>query len=90
MQSTEYACAVTICQIQCRKLIINGASMTDEDVLLDCWKNHFSNLVQTQTSETNDSDIINDMDAPSHENEDFILDHKFTADKIEHALRHEI
>ena len=34
---------------QCRKPVVNGASITDEEKLLECWKNHFSDLVQTQT-----------------------------------------
>ena len=34
---------------QCRKPVVNGASITDEEELLECWENHFSDLVQTQT-----------------------------------------
>ena len=36
----------------------------------------------------NDSDTINNMDALSHGNEDFILDHEFTEDEIHYALNH--
>ena len=32
----------------CRKLIVNGKSVTEEDDLLKCWKDYFSNLAQTQ------------------------------------------
>ena len=74
---------------QCRKLVVNGASITDEEELymLECWKNHFSDLVQTQTSETGDSGI-NKMEALSRGYEDFILDYDFTVDEIECALKH--
>ena len=71
----------------CRKLVVNGASITDEEELLECWKNHFSDLMQTQTLEIGDSGI-NKMEALSHGYEDFILDYDFTVDEIECALKH--
>ena len=72
---------------QCRKLVVNGASITNKDEFLECWKTHFSGLVQTQTSETGGSNIIN-MEALSHGYEDFVLDCDFTVDEIEYALKH--
>ena len=44
---------------ECRKLVVNGISIMDDDGLRTCWNNYFANLVQSQTSksEQDESDM---------------------------------
>ena len=57
----------------CRKLIVDEKSVTEEDDLLKCWKNYFSNLAQTQAGNSDLSDLdISHMEAMSHGFEDLI------------------
>ena len=72
----------------CRKLIVDGKSVTEEDDLLKCWKDYFSNLAQTQAGNSDLSDLdISHMEAMSHGFEDLILDTPFTTEEVENALR---
>ena len=68
----------------CRKLIVDGKSVTEEDNLLKCWKDYFSNLAQTQAGNSDLSDLdISHIEAMSHWFEDLILDTPFTTEEVE-------
>lgn len=34
---------------ECRKLVVNGIAITDDDDLRTCWKNYFANLVHAES-----------------------------------------
>ena len=72
---------------ECRRLIVNGILVTDDDELHTCWMNYFA---QSQTSKSeldqNDSDTVN-MEAMSHGFDDLILDCPINTEEIESALR---
>ena len=77
---------------ECRKLVVNGVSITDDDGLRTCWKNCFANLAQSKTSKS-ESDMDQDendmarMEAMSHGFEDFILDYPTSIEEVESALK---
>ena len=68
----------------CRKLVANGISITDDDRLRICWKNHFANLTQSQVSESESNQDESDV---AHMEEDFIFDCPIDIEEIESALK---
>ena len=80
------------CKTECRKLVMNGVSITDDDGLRTSWKNYFANLAQSQASESEsnqdlDEDDIAQMEAMLHGFEDFIPDFPITVEEVESALK---
>ena len=71
----------------CRKLLVDGKSVTEEDKLLKCWKDYFTTLAQTQacTSDHHDLDVSH-MEAMSHGFDDLIVDTPFTVEEVKNAL----
>ena len=64
-------------KIQCRKLVVNGISITDDDGLRKSWKDYFATLAQSQTSRSElnqDENDIAQMETMSHGFEDSIFD----------------
>ena len=75
---------------ECRKLMVDGVLVSDDDELRNCWKDHFSELSQSKipvnVANKNESDLA-DMEALSHGFEDLILDYPTTSEEIERALK---
>ena len=42
-------------RLQCKKLVVDESAITENVELLTCWKNYFTNLVQSQMSESESS-----------------------------------
>ena len=75
-------------RVQCKKLIVNGKPITDGKNLLECWEKHFTELSKSHISETlSQGHGVNNMEALSYGYEDLILDHSFSVEEIEHALK---
>ena len=75
-------------RVQCKKLIVNGKPITDEKNLLECWEKHFTELSKSHISETlSQGHGVKNMEALSYGYEDLILDHSFSVEEIEHALK---
>ena len=71
----------------CRKLVVDGKSVTEEDKLLKCWKDYFITLAQTQACSSDHHDLdVSHMEAMSHGFDDLILDTPFTVEEVENAL----
>ena len=75
-------------RMECKKLVVDGTPITDDDGLLTRWRTHFATLAQSHTLESESGDVrVAQMEAMSHGFEDFLLDSPVTSEEIESALR---
>ena len=75
---------------ECRRLIVNGTLVTDDDELSTCWMNYFANLAQSQNAKSGlnqeESNTAN-MEAMSYGFDDLVLDCRINTEEIDSALR---
>ena len=77
-------------RMECKKLMVDGTPIIDDNGLLTCWRTHFATLAQSQTSESESGDVegeVPQMEAMSHRFEDFLLDSPMTSEENEDPRR---
>ena len=72
-------------KIQCRKLNVNGRSISDETDCLNCWRDHFSKLAQHNEHRLADVDV-DGVYARSFRFEDQVFDIPFSIEEAECAV----
>ena len=72
----------------CRKLVVDGNTVTCEVDLLDCWKAHFSELAKSKLDANSaENRVESDLHARSFGHNDQVLDTPFTIEEIENAVK---
>ena len=78
--------------VSCSKLRIDGRSITEESELLQAWKSHFSALSNTNITDAEVAQALQEelrrMTRESNNNEEFIFDIEFESEEVGKAIQH--
>ena len=78
--------------VSCSKLRIDGRSITEESELLQAWKSHFSALSNTNITDAEVAQALQEelrrMTRESNNNDEFIFDIEFESEEVGKAIQH--